>query len=143
VNELKACTMKNELINKIDEFILSSLKDGDSSAIDSFFESDGYNLGDIDRIGEKSYKKISFSMKGQVNSQKDELLLEKAIKYFQEAINKNIEKPISYLRNLVETNELAFQHRNLDKLTHDEIKEIIKDHNLLEILENLEKDEES
>ncbi len=134
--------MKKELINKMDEFILASLKDGDSSALDSFLEASGYDLNDIETIADKSYKQISFSMKGQMNSQKDEILLEKAANYFQDAINRNIEKPINYLRNLVASNQLAFQHRNLDKLSHDEIKSIIKDHNLLEILENLEKDEE-
>lgn len=135
--------MKKELLNKMDEFILSSIKDSDSSTIDSFLEECGYDLNDIDKIADKSYKKTSFSIKGQMNSQKDEILLEKAVKYFQEAIDKNIEKPISYLRNLVASNKIAFQHRNLDKLSPDEIKSIIKDHNLLEILENLEKDEES
>jgi hypothetical protein len=134
--------MKKELINKMDEYILSSLKSGDSSAIDSFLESYGYDLAIINNIADKSFKQITFSMKGQMNSEKDEILLEKAAKYFQNAINKNIEKPISYLRNLVESNQLAFGHRNLDKLTTDEIKEIIKDHNLLEILEKLENDEE-
>ena len=134
--------MKKELINKMDEYILSSLKSGDSSAIDSFLENYGYDLAIINNIADKSFKQITFSMKGQMNSEKDEILLEKAAKYFQNAINKNIEKPISYLRNLVESNQLAFGHRNLDKLTTDEIKEIIRDHNLLEILEKLEKDEE-
>lgn len=134
--------MKKELLNKLDEFILSSIKDSDSSTIDSYLEESGYDLSDIEKIADKSYKKTSFSIKGQMNSQRDEILLEKAVKHFQEAIDKNIEKPISYLRNLVASNQLAFQHRNLDKLTHDEIKSIIKDHNLLEILENLEKDEE-
>lgn len=134
--------MKKELLNKMDEFILSSIKDSDSSTINSFLEECGYDLSDIKKIADKSYKKTSFSIKGQMNSQKDEMLLEKAVKYFQDALDKNIEKPISYLRNLVESNQLAFQHRNLDKLSHDEIKGIIKDHNLLEILENLENDEE-
>lgn len=134
--------MKKELINKMDEYILSSLKSGDSSAIDSFFESNGYDLSDIDNVADKSFKQISFSMIGQINSQKDEILLDRAAKFFQDAISKNIEKPISYLKNLVTTNQLAFGHRNLDKLTSDEIKELIKDYNLLEILEKFENDEE-
>lgn len=135
--------MKKELINKLDNFILSYLKDDDSSAIDSFLESNGYKLDDIDIIADKSFKQISFSIKGELNSQKDDYLLEKATKYFQEAINKNMEKPINYLKKLIESNQLAFQHRNLEKLSSDDIKEIIKDHNLLEILEDLENDNES
>ncbi|MCK9617611.1 MAG: hypothetical protein M0R21_07215 [Lentimicrobiaceae bacterium] len=134
--------MKNELINKMDDYMISALKSGDSSTIDSFLESYGYDIEVINNIADKSFKQITFSLRGQLNSQKDEILLEKVAKYFQDAINKNIEKPISYLRNLVDSNQLAFGHRNLEKLTSDDIKELIKDHNLLDILEKLENDEE-
>jgi hypothetical protein len=134
--------MKNELINKMDDYMISALKSGDSSAIDSFLESYGYDIEVVNNIADKSFKQITFSLRGQLNSQKDEILLEKVAKYFQDAINKNIEKPISYLRNLVDSNQLAFGHRNLEKLTSDDIKELIKDHNLLDILEKLENDEE-
>jgi hypothetical protein len=134
--------MKNELINKMDDYMISALKSGDSSTIDSFLESYGYDIEVVNNIADKSFKQITFSLRGQLNSQKDEILLEKVAKYFQDAINKNIEKPISYLRNLVDSNQLAFGHRNLEKLTSDEIKELIKDHNLLDILEKLENDEE-
>lgn len=134
--------MKKELINKMDEYILASLKSGDSSAIDSFLESSGYDLGEINNVADKSFKQMNFAIRGIVNSQKDEILLEKVAKYFQDAISQNLDKPISYLKNLVASNQLAFGHRNLDKLSTDEIKELIKDHNLLEILEKLENDEE-
>jgi len=134
--------MKNELINKMDDYMISALKSGDSSAIDSFLESYGYDIEVVNNIADKSFKQITFSLRGQLNSQKDEILLEKVAKYFQDAINKNIEKPISYLRNLVDSNQLAFGHRNLEKLTSDDITELIKDHNLLDILEKLENDEE-
>jgi hypothetical protein len=134
--------MKKELINKMDEYILASLKSGDSSAIDSFFESSGYDLRDISNVADKSFKQMNFAMRGLVNSQKDEILLEKVAKYFQDAISQNLDKPISYLKNLVTSNQLAFGHRNLDKLSSDKIKELIKDHNLLKILEKLENDEE-
>ncbi len=134
--------MKKELINKLDDYMLSALKSEDSSAFDSFLESYGCDLAVVNSIADKSFKQINFTLKGQMNFQKDEILLEKVAKYFQDAINKNIEKPISYLRNLVESNQLAFGHRNLEKLTSDDIKELIKDHNLLDILEKLENDEE-
>lgn len=133
--------MKNEFINKMDDYMLSNLESGDCAVIDSFLESSGYDLVEVNSISDRSFKQITFLLKGQMNSQKDEILLEKVAKYFQDALTKNIDKPISYLRNLVESNQLAFGHRNLDKLTSDDIKEIIKDHNLLDILEKLENDE--
>lgn len=122
--------------------MLSALKSEDSSAFDSFLESYRYDIEVVNNITDKSFKQITFSLRGLLNSQKDEILLEKVAKYFQDAINKKIEKPISYLRNLVDSNQLAFGHRNLEKLTSDDIKELIKDHNLLDILEKLENDEE-
>jgi len=42
---------------------------------------------------------------------------------------------------LIANNQFQVQYRNLDNLGIDEIKEIIKDQNLLEILEQLENDQ--
>ena len=134
--------MKNEFIDKIDEFIISSFKEEDNSSIDAFLESNGYDLEAINAIADQSYKKSSFTIKAHLNQQRDQLMLDKVASLFQNALNKNIEKPISYLRNLVENNQFAIHYRNLDKLTASDIKEIIKDQNLLEILEELESDDE-
>jgi len=65
-------------------------------------------------------------------------LLLKATESFQNAINNGLEKPIAYLNNLIKKNQLVVQYNKLDKLSSDEIKEIIKDQNLIEIIELLE-----
>ena len=57
------------------------------------------------------------------------------------AINKGLEKPIAYLNNLIKENQLVVQYNKLDKLSSDEIKEIIKDQNLIEIIELLENEQ--
>lgn len=134
--------MKQALQKTLDKYMLSMTKSGDTTAIDSFLEGYGYDPMDIDRIAEKSFKRISFAVRGQINSQKDSVLLEKIAKQFQDAINNNIDKPISYLRNLVASNELSFSHRNLDKLTAEEVQEIIKDQNLIDLLELLDDEKE-
>jgi len=134
--------MENKIINKIDEYIVNSIKEGNMNVIDTFLESNNYDISNIDKISKKNYKQLSFKLKGIINAQKDDVLLEKATNLFQEAINKNIGKPISFLKNLLANNQYAFHYRNLENLTREEIKDIIKDHNLLEILEKLENDEE-
>lgn len=80
-------------------------------------------------------------MKGIINKQKDINLLEKASLMLQQAIEENIDKPVSYLKNLIQNNQFQVQYRNLESLTIDEIKEIIKDQNLLELLEKLENED--
>jgi len=134
--------MANKLINKIDEYIANSIMEGNIEIIDTFLEENNYNISEIEKLSEKNYKKLSFKIKGIINAQKDEILLEKVANIFQEAINKNIEKPISFLKNLLANRDYAFHYRNLENLSRNEIKEIIKDHNLLEILEKLDEDEE-
>lgn len=87
------------------------------------------------------YKRQSFLLKGMINKQKDINLLEKASLMLQQAIEENIDKPVSYLKNLIQNNQFQVQYRNLESLTIDEIKEIIKDQNLLELLEKLENED--
>ena len=48
------------------------------------------------------------------------------------------DNPIAYLNQLIKQNQVEFQFNKLDKLSEDEIKEIIKDQNLIEIIELLE-----
>lgn len=133
---------KKEIIRNLDEYIFSSLDEGDSYAIDAYLEDIGLNLDDLNVVAEQTYKQTSFLIKAEIESQKDEALLEKVAKYFQEAINQNLEKPVSFLHEIIKSNKFALHYRNLDKLSSEEIKEIIKDHNLLEILENLENESE-
>ena len=47
-------------------------------------------------------------------------------------------KPVAYLNSLIRENRLTVQYNNLDKLSEKEIEEIIKDQNLVEIIEFLE-----
>lgn len=130
--------MKNNFINKVDDAIISQIIDEDSSANDSILKEQGYDLDLIENQSRKFFKRQSFMLMGLMNKQKDILLLERASKLMHEAIEKNIDKPISFLRNLIETNQFQVQYRNLENLDLEEIKEIIKDQNLLGLLEELE-----
>ncbi|WP_162127994.1 MULTISPECIES: hypothetical protein [Flavobacterium] len=133
--------MKNNFIKKIDEALINNLIEGDCDVHDEILNELGYDLSSIESISLKNYRKNSFILKGLINKQKDLILLEKASTLFRDAIEKNIDKPISYLKNLIANNQFQVQYRNLDNLGIDEIKEIIKDQNLLEILEQLENDQ--
>lgn len=133
--------MKNNFIKKIDEAIITQIIEGDSIAYDEILREQGYNINDIENYANKNFKKHSFLLKGFINKQKDLALLEKASLLLQNALEKNIDKPISYLRNLIANNQFQVQYRNLDNLGIEEIKEIIKDQNLLELLEQLEDDQ--
>lgn len=130
--------MKNRFIDRIDDAIIEAVAYGDADFLDSFLEAEGYDLEEISKISTKIHKQQSFLIKGMINRTNDVQLLEKISNYFSDAINKNLEKPVNYLRGLIENNNLSVQYRNLDKLGVEDIKTIIKDQNLLELLERFE-----
>lgn len=134
--------MRNNFIKKIDKAIISQNIDRDFTSIDSELESLGYNIEEINAFSQKLYKRQSFLLKGLINKQKDVSLLEKASLMIQKALEEKIDKPINYLKNLIQNNQFQVQYRNLENLTIDEIKEIIKDQNLLELLEKLENEDQ-
>ena len=134
--------MRNNFIKKIDKAIISQNIDRDFTSIDSELESLGYNIEEINAFSQKLYKRQSFLLKGLINKQKDVSLLEKASLMIQKALEEKIDKPINYLKYLIQNNQFQVQYRNLENLTIDEIKEIIKDQNLLELLEKLENEDQ-
>lgn len=134
--------MRNNFIKKIDKAIISQNIERDFTSIDSELESLGYNIEEINAFSQKLYKRQSFLLKGLINKQKDTNLLEKASLMIQKALEDKIDKPVNYLKSLIQNNQFQVQYRNLENLTTDEIKEIIKDQNLLELLEKLENEDQ-
>jgi len=133
--------MKKLYIKNIDEALLDSIKEGDSAYINDILSDEGINLEKMNSIAEKQVKKILFHAKAKANKIHDDKLLQVAMT-LKDGIEKGLEKPIAVIKNLIASNELSFQFRNLDRLTETEIKEIIKGHNLLNILEELENNDE-
>jgi len=127
-----------QIQNQINDLVLDEIKNGDIELADKLLIKNGYHLKEINTYTEKMHKQQSFLIKGLINKQNDEKLLQKAALLIDDAIKNKLQKPISYLNTLVNQNKFSVQYRNLDKLNTQEIKEIIKDQNLLEILENLE-----
>ena len=133
--------MKKLYIKNIDEALLNSIKEGDSAYINDVLSDEGIDLEKMNSIASKHVKKILFLAKAKANKVHDDKLLKVAMT-LKEGIEKGLERPIAVIKNLIANNELSFQFRNLDRLGETEIKEIIKGHNLLSIIEELENDNE-
>jgi hypothetical protein len=124
--------MKNSFIKKLDKAIINQALEDESSLLDAELEKMGYNISEIEKFAQKKFKTQKFFLKGVINKQKDDFLLEKASLLIHSGIEKNLDKPVNYLRTLIQNNQFHVQYRNLENLTNDEIKDIIKDQNLLE-----------
>ncbi|WP_036385091.1 hypothetical protein [Muricauda sp. MAR_2010_75] len=122
----------------IDNGITQNYLSGDITDIRKSLSDYGVDLDENRERQNKLIKQLKFKIRSSINEEKYDILLLKATESFQEAINKGLEKPIAYLNSLIKENRLAVQYSSLDKLSANEIKEIIKDQNLIEIIELLE-----
>lgn len=128
--------MNNEIKSKIDLALFNFYIEADRETIKDLLKEDIQNLDDYT----KKKRQIIFLSKAITNKKHNEFLLELASK-FQDAILQNIEKPVSILKQLIQSNASFALYSNLDKLSREDILEIIKDKNLVDLLEKLDKNE--
>jgi len=130
--------MSNGIKNKINEALYNFYLEADMDIIDDLLKSDIQNLDEYN----KKKKQIIFLAKAKAQLNQNDYLKELANK-FKEAINKNIEKPVSILKQLIQDKPSFALYRNLEKLSNEDIIEIIKDKNLVELLEQLEENDKT
>lgn len=130
--------MSDEMKNKIDIALLNFYLEANKDIID---ESLKENISDLDEYTKKK-KQIIFLANALAKKKHNEYLLE-LVNKFQEAILLNIEKPISILKQLIQGNATPSLYKNLEKFSKEDIIEIIKDKNLVELIEQLEANEKN
>ncbi len=130
--------MNNELQNKIDEALFKFYLEADSDTIQDLLRENIQNQAEY----QKKKNKFLFMAKATAKKRNNEQLVV-LINKFQEALSKNIEKPISMLRQLIQDNPSFVLYNNLDKLSRENIIDIIKDKNLSELIDQLKEDEKN
>lgn len=125
--------MSNEIKNKIDDALFNFYLDADKDTISDSLKDAIPNFQEYN----KKKKQIIFLAKANAKKQHNEYLLG-LVNKFQEALILNIDKPVSILKQIIQGNPSLALYRNLDKLTKEDIIEIIKDKNLVELLDQLE-----
>lgn len=130
--------MSNDIKNKINDALYNFYLEADKDIINDSLKSDIQNLDEYN----KKKKQIIFLAKAKAQQKQNEYLKE-LVNKFKEAINDNIEKPVAILKQLIQDKPSFALYRNLDKLSNADIIEIIKDKNLVELLEQLEENDKS
>lgn len=133
-------------MDKLKKTIKDSIKNFEQSyPIETVRESlaeAGVDLDARNASQDKFIKQLKFKLRVKANREKQAELLRTAIQHFQDALQKGLDKPIAYLNNLIKQNKVEFQYSRLKELNEEEIKEIIKDQNLIEIIEMIESESE-
>ncbi len=131
--------MNIEINNKIDEAFYNLYLEADLNDIKDSLKNDIQNISEY----EKKKKQIIFFAKAKLKQEYNKELVNLA-SLFQEAIVQKIEKPISILKQIVQGSQMNLSfYNNLDKLTKEDIIELIRDKNLIELIEKLEENGKS
>ena len=128
--------MSNNIKNRIDDALIAFYKEVDKDALADMLKGD---VSDIDAYNKKK-KQLIFLARAKAQKERNDNLL-KLVSKFQQAIEANIEKPVAMLKQFIQGNASLALYRNLDKLSKEDIIEIIKDQNFVQLIEELENDE--
>ena len=128
--------MTNNIINNIDNALFDFYLEANKDTIYDLLQESYSDMEDY----AKRKKQLLFLAKATIQKKHNEYLL-RLVSKFQNAIQLNIEKPISILKQLVQDNPSFALYKNLEKLSKEDIIEIIKDKNLVELLEQLDVNE--
>lgn len=128
--------MNTTVNKKIEDALLDFYFEADKNTIEEILQED---ISDIEEY-KKKRNKLLFMINAKAKKQANDALIEKVLNYFEDAIQKNTAKPIAYLKQLMSENHSLALYHNFDKLSKEDILLIIRDKNLIEIIEQIEKD---
>ena len=85
-------------------------------------------------------KKIRFMALGMSNKQRDLKLLDVAFDKLKEVLKENSERASESLINLLHTKTPAIHYRKLESWSDDEIRDVLSDVDLIQLIEELKKE---
>lgn len=128
-----------KLIEYIDDVTLSVLH-SDLDASKEFLRECGIDPDDELAFGMQRIKQTEFLMKAKLNQQKDAQLMSNAFHSLKESIQENSTRVGDILKGMLYQRSAAVQYRKLEEWSDNEIREVLNDLDLLELLEKLEEE---
>jgi|GEM_PF-1503773 len=115
----------------------------DTSEAKAFLVEEGINPDNDVELRRKLFKKLEFKLSAIRNKQRDDELIEKAFEKLKAYIDKNKKLSGEGLKNLLHETAFAYQFRNLEKLDDEGLRELLTEIDLVKLLEEIDKTEES
>jgi len=132
-------TDKKNMLERFDDITLEQIH-SNASAAKEFLLEEGLDPEKELEHGLKQIKKLQFLAKAKLNKAKDESLLEMAFAKLKQSISDNAQKTGDILKGFLQSKNPALQYRKLEKWTDEEIRDVLQDIDLVQLLEELEKD---
>ncbi|MDW3649991.1 MAG: hypothetical protein R8P61_23160 [Bacteroidia bacterium] len=117
------------------DFIINAKKESISDLLDESYEDEAFEALEKRKA---FIRRLQFTSKAIANRENQKQLLSKVAKILKKGLEEHKGKPIQKLKDILETKQsLSFQFRNLEKLSEENIIELLVDINLVELLDEL------
>jgi hypothetical protein len=126
------------LLEVLDNIELGLLKKDTGYAM-QFLQEEGFNLETESNFATQHLKKITFMTQAVSNKAQDESLLAIAVVKIREAIQENMGKTTEMLVAILKSKTPSVQYRKLENWTDEEIKNVLEDVDIVQLMEELDK----
>lgn len=127
------------ILDRLDKVELELLQH-DTEYAKQFLIEEGINPDKEIEFSGQFMKKIRFMALGMSNKQRDLKLLDVAFDKLKEVLKENSERASEALINLLHTKTPAIHYRKLESWSDDEIRDVISDVDLIQLIEELKKE---
>jgi|SRR5690606_6586208 len=127
------------ILNRLDKVELELLQH-DTEYAKQFLMEEGIDPDKEVEFSGQFMKKIRFMALGISNKQRDLKLLDVAFDRLKEVLKENSERASEALINLLHAKTPAIHYRKLESWTDDEIRDVLSDVDLIQLIEELKKE---
>ena len=127
------------ILDRLDTVELKMLQH-DVEYAKQYLQEEGLDVSEEENYALQHMKKVQFMAKAISNKKQDQSLLETAHKRIKKAIQQNAQKTTETLIALLQSKTPSVQYRKLETWTDDEIREVLADIDLVQLMEELDKE---
>ncbi len=131
---------KDRIARAFDDLFLEGLRRSDEAAHE-YLAAEGIDPKAEVEYGKKVAKRIAFLMKAKQQQEKDAGLLVKAMELLREKFAANAERTGQVLQQLLQARRPLVQYRNLSEWTDEQVRAVLDDVDVVELMEALEREE--
>jgi len=131
---------KDRIFRAFDELLLRSLRLNDEAAR-AFLSDEGIDPNAVAEHGRKVGKRIAFLLKATQQQEKDAGLLAQALELLRVKVAENAERTGQVLQQLLQARKPQVQFRNLSEWTDEQVRAVLDDVDVVELMEALEREE--
>ena len=128
------------IFKAIEDLLLDDLSSSEDAAR-LYLSEEGINPDEEIEKGRRVVKRIAFLMKANHQQEKDAGLLAKALELLRTKVAENAERTGQVLQQLLQARKPQVQFRNLSEWTDEQVRAVLDDVDVVELMEALEREE--